>query len=226
MSKNRFLAIVPARGGSKGLKNKNLRQVKGTPLVLHTIISASKSKFINDIIITSDSDEILDLCSNMSNVKPYKRSIDLSQDNTSMKDVVLDVLTKIENIESYEYFILLQPTSPLRNSNHIDAAIVKLIDSKSDSLISSYEINNKYLKSFYEEEGRIKPLSSSYINSNRQQNPRLYLSNGAIYIVNISVFKKKKSFITTNTLNFLMTLEDSIDVDSMEDLILAEKKLK
>ena len=225
MKPKKILAIIPARGGSKGLTNKTLRHVNGVPLIINVINSAKKSRFINDIIVTSDSDEILKTSKSINNVITYKRASELSQDNSKMIDVVLDVLNSDNILGNYDIFILLQPTSPLRTSTHIDEAIEKYLNSKSESLVSSYEVDNKYFKAFYVEKDFVIPLSKGHINNNRQQNPKLYMSNGAIYIVNIEVFIAQKSFLNNKTLNYIMNIKDSVDIDTLEDLQNANKLL-
>ena len=225
MKPKKILAIIPARGGSKGLTNKNLRHVNGVPLIVNAINSAKKSRFINDIIVTSDSDEILKTSKSINSVITYKRASELSQDNSKMIDVVLDVLNSDNISGNYDIFILLQPTSPLRTSTHIDEAIEKYLNSKSESLVSSYEVDNKYFKTFYVEKDFVTPLSKGHINNNRQQNPKLYMSNGAIYIVNIEVFIAQKSFLNNKTLNYIMNIKDSTDIDSLKDLQNANKLL-
>lgn len=223
---NNFVAIIPARGGSKRLKNKNLRLVAGKSLVQRTIETAKKSKYLKKIILSSDKEKILDIGRNL-NIDILKRSKKLSSDYAKTADVVMDVLKKISNKKKYKYFILLQPTSPLRNQQDINKSIEIFLKKKALSLISVVSVDKKFLKSFILTRNKyLKPINNKgYAFYPTQNLPNLYLSNGAIYIVNINYFKNKKEFYSKKTVYYEMTKENSLDIDTLKNFKKVSKKL-
>tara|TARA_B110000879_G_C11060502_1_gene466524 strand:+ start:24 stop:713 length:690 start_codon:yes stop_codon:yes gene_type:complete len=221
-----ILSIIPARAGSKGLHNKNIIDLLGKPLISWTIEASLKSKFITKTIVSSDSDEILKV-SKYYGAHTIKRPNELSEDNTPTEPVVRHVLESLK--DDFDFIILLQPTSPLRDYKAIDSAIELLFKQKENCLISVVKVDNKILKSFIQSpDGKLIGIHndrSPFIN--RQDLPSVYSSNGAIYIINTSFFLKKSSlFIPNGTLPFIMDSNKSLDIDSIEDLKLAEIILK
>jgi len=223
----KILAVIPARGGSKGIPQKNLLNVAGKPLIAWTIESAINSKFIDTIIVSSENDKILDFSKNYTHVKCIERPLNLAADNSPTEPVLSHVLNNI-NSEEYEYLILLQPTSPLRNGKDIDDAITTIIDSEATSLISVTQPQHHPLKSFIKDEkGFLKGLvNNQYPFMPRQELPEVYQPNGAIYIVKIEEFLKTNTLFTEKTIEYIMSLEKSIDVDSLDDVKKIEQKLK
>ncbi|QKJ22264.1 cytidylyltransferase domain-containing protein [Poseidonibacter lekithochrous] len=223
MTKSRILAVIPARGGSKGLPGKNIIDFAGKPLITWTIESSINSKYISKTIVSSDDYEILTV-SRENNANTLKRPDYLALDTTATEPVVLHVLDslKISN-EIFDYIILLQPTSPLRSSKNIDEAFDLLLNSDATSLISVCEIDNKILKAFKKnDKGFIEGISNNkYPFMRRQDLPNTYMSNGAIYIIKTSEFLKNNSFLTTKTVSYLMNSRDSIDIDNETDLVKA-----
>jgi len=138
----KYLAIIPARGGSKRLPNKNILNLSGKPLIAWSIEAALKSEYIDDIVVTSDSDKILEIARNY-DVITIKRPYYLASDTANSIDVIKHV---IENVDGkYDYLVLLQPTSPLRNEKHIDEAIELLDIKKADAIISVCEMEHSRL---------------------------------------------------------------------------------
>ena len=214
----KVLAIIPARGGSKGILKKNIVLVKGKPLVYWTIGAAVKSKFIDDIVVSSDSDEILDKCSCFNEVILHKRAESLSQDHTPTYPVLENVLEFLGK-DKYEYIILLQPTSPLRTSNHIDEAFEQMINEKSTAIISGYEPSHHPMKSFYLNEGLLKgTISNTHPFLPRQELPVPFQPNGAIYIVNTKLLLTNESLFTSKTSAYFMSKSSSLDIDTLKDL--------
>jgi CMP-N,N'-diacetyllegionaminic acid synthase len=224
----KIVAIIPARKSSKGLKNKNIYPLQGKPLINWTIESVLNSKFINDIYVTSDSDKIEEIALQY-DINFIKRPSKLANDNSNIVDVIIHALQQIQKKKHFDYLILLQPTSPLRNTLHIDNAIFSIINSNATSLISVIKQDNKFLKSFYLENISVflKTLNNSKFQfSNRQLLPNMYMPNGAIYIINIHDFLKKKSFFTNKCIPFIMPKKYSIDIDSYKDILKIEKIMK
>lgn len=227
LSKNNFLGLIPARYNSKGFPQKNVKKVNNKFLIDYTIEAAINSKSLNYIYLNSESDKILNIGKKYP-INLYKRNKTLSKDKTNANEIVFDFLKKIKRKISLNnlYIVYLQPTSPLRNSNHIDKAI-KLFNKykKVDSLVSGYKYSNKILKSFFvDTQLFLKPLSHrSFLNTNRQKLPNIFMSNGAIYIVDAKKFFSHKKFITNNTIFFEMNKRDSLDIDNKEDLMLFKR---
>lgn len=221
-----MIAIIPARGGSKGLPNKNKKIIAGKPLIQWTIDAAKKSKYIKKIIISSDDSEIHKIA-NSNNVLLHKRSSELSNSQALMTDVIKKILLDFKNIIKDE-LILLQPTSPLRSYKHIDDAISTYRMNNHYSLISMYEPTGiEIAKSYLVNDcGRAEPaISSNYSNMNRQNLPKILLPNGAIYIFNKNHLLKNNSISTNQVYPFIMAEDISIDIDDINDFKLAEEKL-
>lgn len=214
------LAIIPARAGSKGIKNKNLVSLSGKPLLYYTIEAAKGAACIDKIILSSDGNEILEYGKSQG-IEVFKRPVELAQDDTTSDKVILNVL---EHYQDYENIILLQPTSPLRTSRQIDEALNKFQNEKANALISVVKYDNKILKAFIVDENeKLRGICNDYFPfTPRQKLPSTYMSNGAIYIVKSELFKKNPNFLPQNTAYFLMDEISSLDIDCTDDLIKAE----
>ncbi|NUW28480.1 acylneuraminate cytidylyltransferase family protein [Arcobacter butzleri] len=215
----KIVSIIPARGGSKGLPGKNIIDLAGKPLIAWTIEASLKSKYITKTIVSSDNNNILEI-SKKFGVETIKRPDELALDTTPTEPVIEHVLKSLENIEQYDYLILLQPTSPLRDEKDIDSAIKLLIQKKVSALISTKEIDNKILKAFKNNEnGYLEGIANNkYPFMRRQDLPKTFMPNGAIYIVSVKDFLKKKRLFTDKTISFEMSEEKSFDIDTKEDL--------
>lgn len=231
--KKEILAIIPARGGSKGIPKKNMVLLCGKPLIQYTIDAAKKSTLISHIILSSDDDEIIYYCKSQDIKVPFRRPLKLAQDNTPMIDVVKHTIKFLKKKENYksEYIILLQPTSPLRTAQHIDEALNKLVNSDADSIVSVTEVPHQFnpfsvMKldvegnlAFFIKEGK------KY--SRRQDKPILYARNGPVIFASKYEFILKNNILYSgNILPYFMKRENSIDIDNTFDLILAKILLK
>lgn len=219
----RVLAVIPARGGSKSIPMKNITELAGKPLIAWTIHAAQQSHCVSDTIVSSDSDLILDIAEKYG-AKRYKRSKILSQDTVKTVPVVIDVINNIE--QKYEYIVLLQATSPLREDHHIDDSFEKMILNKSEAIISVVEPNHSPLKAFFSDKNEnLKGIiNNEYPFMPRQSLPKTYYPNGAIYFVKTSSFLKENSFfIKDSTTYYTMKSSSSVDVDSHKDLKYAER---
>jgi CMP-N,N'-diacetyllegionaminic acid synthase len=223
---NKAIAIVPARGGSKGLPRKNILDLAGKPLITWTIEACLQSAFVNKVIVSSDNDEILEIAKN-SGVEALRRPESLATDSALIMPVISHAISTLEEqLEDIQYIVLMQPSSPLRTVNHLDEAFVKLISSSATSLISVTKPTQSLLKSFRIDDGYLKGLvSDSYPFMRRQDLPDTYLANGAIYIVDLNEFKKHTVLLTNQCVPFEMDQESSLDIDSFEDLKAAEALL-
>lgn len=226
---NKILAIVPARGGSKGIEGKNLRILNGKPLVEHTILRAIESEHIDNIVLSSDDEEILSL-GKIFPITIIKRSPELAEDQTPMKEVVLDVLRRFEEEgKKFSSFVLLQPTSPLRTSDDIDRTIESLYSSSGHSCVSICLFEpHPFLAVSIDENNRL----STYIKGSekydrRQDYPDLYRINGAVYAVYSDRFIENPIFILDGKTNYYkMPISRSVDIDEETDISYAEFLLK
>lgn len=225
----RILAIIPARGGSKGIPRKNIINVAGKPLIAWSIEAGKKSKYIDRILVSTEDEEIRKISMDYGAEVPFLRPMELAQDNTSSVDTIVDVIMKLRNIDSseYDYILLLQPTSPLRNENQIDESIDMLMNNidKYDSLISVTELEHPvYWNRLIDDSGKLNSFMEYDKNKNyrRQDFSKTYRLNGAIYIIKTDKFLSGRSFETKDTLAYVMDRRTSIDIDCMEDLELAE----
>jgi CMP-N-acetylneuraminic acid synthetase len=217
----KIVAIIPARGGSKGLPRKNIIDLAGKPLIAWTIEASLNSKYITTTVVSSDDDEILEIANNFG-VDSIKRPNSLATDASLSESVVRHAIDTLEaSGKVFDYIILLQPTSPLRNNSDIDNSFDYFFKTPATSLISVNEIENKILKAFVVfDNNYIKSISNKkYPFMRRQDLPKTVISNGAIYIVNVNTFKEESKFLTDKTLHYVMSKNRSIDIDSLQDLI-------
>jgi N-acylneuraminate cytidylyltransferase len=218
----KWTAIIPARAGSKGIQNKNLCKVGGVPLYARAInqaIEAGASK----VIISSNISEILEARFDF-DVTVARRPEFLAEDTSKMSEVIRHVCEKNLVVGTV---VLLQPTSPLRKASDIKKALDVYSNSKFDLVFTITDADNGCLKYGFVEYGIFKPIASQeYCFSNRQELPKLYKPNGAVYVFDASWFLVNGSFETSSIGASYMTPTSSIDIDSMHDIILCEDVLK
>jgi len=216
---NRILAIIPARKGSKGIKNKNIKKIKNKTLVEWSIYHAKHSKYIDKIIITTDDEKIVEI-GKLNKVDVIKRPDSLAKDITPMKDVILHALT---TVKGYDIFVLLQPTSPLRANEDVDKTIEILCSGDYHSCVSICEFTPHPFLAVIKNNDILKKLFNNKQYSRRQDFPDVYRINGAIYTVNIQKFLKEPVFVKeTNSTYYEMPVERSVDIDTIIDLKFAE----
>lgn len=221
-----ILAIITARGGSKGIPRKNMVELEGNPLIFYTIDAAKKSKYITDIVVTSDDNEILDYSSSQ-NVKTSLRPKHLATDTALSSDVVKYTLIEyIKNYSEPDYFILLQPTSPLRTCNHIDKLINDFDENIYHSSVSVCKTIENPFSLFKILNNKLVPLSVEKLGIPRQSFGDIFKSNGAMYHVNTKIFLRDGNFYSEPIQPFIMSQNDSIDIDSQLDLITVSQIMK
>ena len=230
--KKEILAIIPARGGSKGIRRKNMVLLEGLPLIQYTIIAAKDSQYITRVVVNSDDQEILEFAQKQG-VETMERPEVLAQDNTSMKDVLFHQLAHMKEQENYipDIIILLQPTSPLRTARHIDEALEKMLSMDCDALVSVEEephLHSPYSVMKMNEEGYLEFfLKEGQKFTSRQEKPKFYARNGAaIYAVYTSVYFETESLYGTKCIPYLMSREDSIDIDEPLDLYMVKSMMQ
>ena len=225
----KILALITARGGSKGLPRKNIKPLLGKPLIAWTVEQAKNSKYIDKVVVSTDDEEIAEISKKYGAEVPFLRPKELARDDSPTIDAIIHAINWFEERgEFFDILILLQPTSPLRTTEDIDNAIELFLNNKDAlSLISvkenehppfwSLEIENKFLKPLFGEE---------YFKKRRQELPKSYMPNGAIFISYVDILKKYKTFYTPKTIAYIMPPERSIDIDNEFDFLLAEFILK
>lgn len=224
--REKILAIIPARSGSKGLKDKNIKMMNGKPLIAYTIEAAKKSKIFEDIIISTDSEKYAKIAKKYGGSVPYLRDEKLANDNAKSSDVIFDILNRIE--KKYDLFILLQPTSPLRTEKNIIEAYKMYLEKKANSVVSVCEMEHSPLwaNSLNEERRMDSFLKGIDVNGNRQELEIYYRINGALYIANVEYFKKYQDFYYKDSYAYIMEKENSIDIDDELDFKIAEYLIK
>ncbi len=215
-----FLAIIAARGGSKRLPRKNVLDLCGKHLIAYTIEAALKSKYINKVIVSSDDDEILSI-SKEYGAEIIRRPDELASDTATTFDAIKHT---IDNLEKYDYIVLLQPTSPLRDEKHIDEAIELLVEKNADAVVSVCEMDHSPLWSnTLPKDGNMNNfLKDEILNKRSQDLEKYYRLNGAIYICKTSKLLEEKSFILKEKIfAYIMDRKSSIDIDEEIDFKMA-----
>lgn len=226
MKKKSFLAIIPARGGSKRLPRKNILDLNGKPLIAWSIEASLNCDYINETLVTSDDDEILNI-SQKYGAHIIKRPDDLASDTASSFDAIKHAIDS--STIDYEYIVLLQPTSPLRNSRHINEAINLLEEKNADAIISVCEMEHSPLWSntIPDNNSMQDFLLDSIKNLRSQDLPTYYRLNGAIYICKKNILLEENSFfIKENIYAYKMGTNKSIDIDTYQDFQYAEFLMK
>tara|TARA_B110000014_G_C20126876_1_gene601414 strand:+ start:3911 stop:4615 length:705 start_codon:yes stop_codon:yes gene_type:complete len=224
-----FIGLIPARKGSKGLLNKNMLHLNNKPLVQYTITAAVDSSLLEEVRVSSDDLSVLTLAESFQ-AKTLLRPEEFSSDEASAEEVVNHFITTLSKNITYEdhFIVYLQPTSPLRNSFHIDKAINILLQHNAKSLMSVTHMRKSPFKSFVlSESGQLQSLFDEKMsNARRQDLQDVFIPNGAIYIFSIQEFIDRKGFPSNGSIPFIMSEDDSIDIDEKEDLLRAEKLLR
>ena len=226
MKKNKsFLAIIPARGGSKRLPKKNILDLNGKPLISWSIEAGLKSKYIDKVMVSSDDEEILDISKQYA-VDTIKRPEELASDTATTFEVLKHI---IDSVEKYDYIVLLQPTSPLRDEKHIDEAIELLEFKSADAVVSISEMAHSPLWSNTLEDSlsMVGFLRDDVLTKRSQDLEKYYRLNGAIYICKTDkLLKNKTFFLKENIFAYKMDRESSIDIDEELDFKIARALLE
>lgn len=212
------IAIIPARAGSKGLKGKNTYPLWGKPLIRYTIEAALQCEFIDKRVVTTDSRDIYDYAYGLG-CEVVWRTPDLATDEVHLAPVIIHALEKVEekNGLTYDHIVTLQPTSPLRNSEHLRQAWIKYKKSRADSLLSVVPEDHTIWQL---RDGFLSLLSGRC--ANRQWCTPDYVANGAIFITKRDILLRERNRIGGKVAPFIMTREDSIDIHTIDDIRLAE----
>jgi CMP-N,N'-diacetyllegionaminic acid synthase len=219
----KVLGLVPARGGSKGIPRKNIRLLGGKPLIAWTLDEAKKSKYIDRLVCSTDDDEIAGVARQFGADVPFMRPPELATDTARGIDVVLHALRKLPK---FDVVVLLQPTSPLRTAEDIDGAIETWAEAK-QTVVGVAEVSKSpYWMYGLSDTGTLQQLLPKPANAaNRQDLPKAFALNGAVYVASRDELKDQESFLTATTRGYVMAAERSIDLDTKEDWEYAEWKM-
>ena len=223
----KILVVIPARAGSKGVPGKNSKELNGKALIEYTIDAALGVQGISpsDILVTTDCPKVMKICEKK-DVTLWLRPQDLCRDETPMAPVLKDALTSRPDDLSYTHVLLLQPTCPFREVSHIEAAISVCRDSPPDAtVVSVYEVEDAHPGRMYRlYRGSLQPLYPDLVERNRQDLPPVFHRNGSIYLTP-SNYIRKGMIYSEKLIPFVMSADDSMNIDSQTDWKVAEALL-
>ncbi len=225
MTEARVLAVIPARGGSKGVPRKNIRPLAGKPLIAYSILAAQAAQRVDRLLVSTDDEEIASVAREWGADVPFLRPPELSDDRAAQIDVVIHALQQAEALDGcrYSHVILLQPTAPLRTAEEIDASLQMLLETGCDAVVSYTPVESAHPFYMVTLDGdRPRPLLDVPADlTARQQYPAVYRRNGAIYATRREVILAR-SFYGEDVRAYIMPPERSINIDSLFDFDLAE----
>ena len=220
------LAIIPARGGSKGIPRKNLKIINGFPLIYFTINSAILANIFNDVIVSTDDPEIAEVSKMYGAQVPFMRNANLSHDTANAVDVIKDSIFQMKTLfgKDYDAGVMLQPTTPMRQKFHYTETFSQFQLRQHKSLISVCAVSEHPHKMFKIKRKELDlfldwPIS----NPARQTLPQLYIPNGAFYYFEINSFLKYETFNLDDSFPYVMEKKFSVNIDDNIDFLLAEK---
>lgn len=222
-----MIAIIPARGGSKGLPGKNIKVLCGKPLISYAIDCALQSKSIDRVIVSTDDETIANVALRAGAEVPFLRPTSLASDSSMAIDTYLYTIDRLarEEGKSFEDLIVLLPTAPLRTSEDVDEAVKLFIDRQADSVISyTSEAHPLKWHKYLDENNSFINIFDDTID-NRQVQKTSYYPNGAIYVFKISMLRNRV-YYTEKSFAYIMPRNRSVDIDSEEDFLYAEFLLK
>lgn len=213
-----MIAIIPARGGSKGLPGKNIKELDGKPLIAYTIECALQSKYIDHVVVSTDDQEIADISIKYGAEVPFLRPDYLATDDAMAVDNYIYTIARLAELYhiSIDSFIVLQPTSPLRQVEDIDGAIDLFIEKNADSVISyTLEAHPIFWHKYIDGENKVCNIFNDTI-ENRQNLKKSYYPNGAIYVFKSGIINQKM-YYTEKSYAYIMPRNRSVDIDYLED---------
>ena len=228
----KILGVIPARGGSKGLPGKNIKMLAGKPLIFWTIDAAKKSRYIDEFIVSTDDVKIAEVSRRFGAKVPFMRPRELSMDKTTSIDVMIHALNHFEDKGiCFDYMIMLEPTSPLREADDIDKSIEMLINNRSGAVsivgIGKVEAAHPVFDVMIDNKGLIKPYVGDFIKAGRRQDlSELYFFEGTVYVSDVKELYKRKSYYHDKTLGYVVPKWKSLEVDDLMDLMCIETILK
>ncbi len=219
------LGVILARGGSKGLPRKNVRDLAGKPLIAWTIEAGHESEYIDRLILSSDDADIIAVAEEYGCEVPFQRPSELARDDTPSMDALLHAMNQLP---SYDYITLLQPTSPLRTASDIDATIKTCVKHRAPACVTVTEADKPPQWMYTLREGhRLEPvLGRDETVYRRQDAPDTYVLNGAVFVARSGWLRRRETFHGDETVAYVMPSERSADVDTELDLEWCEWRAK
>ena len=223
---NSVLALVPARGGSKGVPRKNIRLIGGKPMIAWTIEAARKSRYIDRLVLSSDDQAIIDIAVACGCEAPFVRPAELASDQADSISVIRHAIDALP--EQFEYLVLLQPTSPMRRTEDIDGAIERCVKRGAPACVSVCEPEKSPLWMLrLDADGIVHPLFPSQpIPYRRQDAPSVFALNGAVYVARTDHLKLGGTFLAPGAIGYQMPKERSFDVDTELDIAIVDFLLR
>ena len=225
----KIIALIPARGGSKGVPRKNIKILYKKPLISYSIEEGLKSKYIERVFVSTEDSEIAKISKNY-NSEVIERPFVYAQDDSHRRETIKHALSWLEQKENYfpDIIVFLQPTSPLRTTEDIDKALMIFFNNKCDSVVSVCESKESPYWTLSIEKEFIEPLFGweFFLEKRRQDLPKTFSLNGAIYITSTEKFLENNNLFNKKTLPYIMPPERSIDIDQDIDFKLAEDILR
>jgi CMP-N,N'-diacetyllegionaminic acid synthase len=224
MESHSTLGLIPARGGSKGIQYKNIKNLVGKPMVAHSIEAARNADSIDATVVSTEDDKIADIASDYGARVPFRRPAELATDEISVDPVIEHALSELRaDGHSFDTVALLLPTSPLRTSTHIDEAFELFVESGADSVVSVYpDTSHRWRKT----SDGAQMINYQDAPNRRQDRTPEYVSNGAITITAVDAFEPNLNQSAGQTALYEMSEAESIDVDTEFDLWLAKQILE
>ncbi len=218
-----ILGIIPARSGSKGLRDKNIRLLNGKPLIYYTIKEAISSGVLDTVMVSTDSEKYADIARGYGASVPFLRDTTLAEDKSMTRDVVIDVLNKYKSMGyKYTHVMILQPTSPLRQKRYICESVELLLKHDAKGIISVCEMEHSPLigNTLPEDKNMLNFINTEKVR--RQDFEPYYRINGAIYLYNADYYVNKKNLYGSEIFAYVMDKKYSVDIDDEYDFSLAE----
>jgi N-acylneuraminate cytidylyltransferase/CMP-N,N'-diacetyllegionaminic acid synthase len=230
ISNKKILGIVLARAGSKGLPGKNSRLLAGKPLVQYAIEAGMSSRYIDDVVISSDCDVCIQIAVSLGAKAPFKRPKHLAADTTLSSDVITHVIDYLQaEGNQYDMFVLLEPTSPLRDAEDIDRSLEAMITGEYSSLVSVCQAEDQHPCFMFEIQNSSKLVTWSgdkFVPLRRQDIEKAYYLDGSVYISDVDTFSRLGTFCHDNTGSYVVPKWKSHEVDDIWDFICIEAIMK
>lgn len=213
----KVLALIPARSGSKGVKDKNIHPFRGLPLMAHTIQSALQSQICDEVFVCTDSQKYASIAKEYGASVPFLRSPENASDTSKSIDCVIESLQKYKQIgKTFDALLFLQPTSPLRKAHHIQEAYKLFLAHHCQSLVSVCKITEHPIFMRQMHHHALTPILNTSSTIRRQDLQELYRINGAIYLNLIATLTPQTS-LNDNAIGYVMDPSDSLDIDTLQD---------
>ncbi|MES0808275.1 acylneuraminate cytidylyltransferase family protein [Roseibium sp. SCPC15] len=223
------IAVIPARGGSKAVPGKNLKELAGKPLIAWTLEETSKVSAVSEVVVSTDDRRIADVAADYGAAVPFMRPAEFANDNVHAIHVILHFISWLEEQgrQLPDAIAMLLPTSPLRRNWHVEKALAKFAEDPSRPVISVYRSLTPLISLRWVEDDTLQPvLEGVNPNTQRQNIKPVFGVNGSIYIASPAVLKEKKTFHTEDARPFVMDRLHSLDINSLDDFAMAEHFLK